>query len=45
MQQRAHAKWQKMLREYQMPEMDIAIDEALQDFIARRKASMDDAWY
>jgi trimethylamine:corrinoid methyltransferase-like protein len=24
---------------------DIAIDEALQDFIARRKASMPDAWY
>ena len=45
MQQRAHAKWRKMLREYQMPEMDVAIDEALQDFIARRKASMDDAWY
>jgi trimethylamine--corrinoid protein Co-methyltransferase len=45
MQQRAHRQWQKMLREYEMPQMDVALDEALLDFIARRKASMDDAWY
>jgi trimethylamine--corrinoid protein Co-methyltransferase len=34
-----------MLKEYQMPAIDPAIDEALLDFIARRKASMTDAWY
>jgi trimethylamine--corrinoid protein Co-methyltransferase len=45
MQQRAHRQWQKMLREYEMPDMDVALDEALLDFIARRKASMEDAWY
>ena len=45
MQQRAHRKWQQMLREYQMPDMDVAVDEALLEFIARRKAAMDDAWY
>jgi len=45
MQQRAHRQWQKMLREYEMPAMDVALDEALLDFITRRKASMQDAWY
>ncbi len=24
---------------------DVAIDEALRDFIARRKSSMEDAWF
>ncbi|MCO5163047.1 MAG: trimethylamine methyltransferase family protein [Mesorhizobium sp.] len=42
---RANAKWKKMLAEYEAPPLDEGIDEALQDFIARRKASMDDAWY
>ena len=45
MQQRALSKWKSMLQEYQMPAIDPAIDEALLDFIARRKASMVDAWY
>ena len=29
----------------QLPPIDPAIDEALLDYVARRKASMDDAWY
>ena len=45
MQQRACAQWKKMLKEYEMPSIDAAVDEALLDFIARRKASMEDAWY
>ena len=45
MQQRACLRWQKMLREYEMPPMDIAVDEALQEFVTRRKADMADAWY
>jgi trimethylamine--corrinoid protein Co-methyltransferase len=45
MQQRAYERWQQMLNEYQPPAIDAAIDEALLDFIARRKASMADAWY
>ena len=45
MQQRAHLKYKKMLAEYQMPPMDEVIDEALLDFIKRRKLSMDDMWY
>ena len=34
-----------MLDDYQEPQLDEALDEELQNFIARRKASMDDAWY
>ncbi len=45
MQQRAYERWTKMLREYQAPAIDPATDEALLEFIARKKASMDDAWY
>ncbi len=44
-QQRAGRRWRKMLDEYQPPPIDPAVDEALLDFVARRKASMDDAWY
>ncbi len=45
MQQRAHLRWRQMLAEYEMPPIDPAVDEALLDFIARRKASMPDQWY
>lgn len=45
MQQRACAQWKRMLKDYVVPPIDAAIDEALLDFIARRKASMEDAWY
>ena len=43
MAQRANAQWKRMLAEYQAPPIDPAIDEALRDFISRRKASMPDA--
>ncbi len=43
--ERAHERMQTMLDSYQMPAMDIAIEEALQDYMERKKASMDDAWY
>ena len=42
---RANRKWKKTLEEYQTPPMDEATDDALKDFIAKRKASMEDAWY
>jgi trimethylamine--corrinoid protein Co-methyltransferase len=42
---RANQKWKKVLAEYEAPPLDPAIDAALTDFIARRKASMADAWY
>jgi trimethylamine--corrinoid protein Co-methyltransferase len=37
--------WKKRLAEYQAPPLDAAIDEALSDFVARRKAATPDAWY
>jgi len=43
--QRANRLWKQALANYQAPAIDQACDEALQDFIARRKASMADAWY
>jgi trimethylamine--corrinoid protein Co-methyltransferase len=45
MQQRAYARWNQMLGEYESPAIDPAIDEALLDFIARKKASVAEAWY
>jgi trimethylamine--corrinoid protein Co-methyltransferase len=41
--QRANKLWKKILAEYEAPPLDPAVDEALLDFIARKKASMPDA--
>jgi len=43
MAQRANTLWKKMLREYEPPPIDPAVDEALLDFMARRKASFPDS--
>jgi len=42
---RANRLWKQRLRDYEAPPLDAATDEALQDFIARKKAGMADAWY
>ena len=44
-QQRAFERWQQMLQDYEAPPIDPAVDEALKDFIARRKRELPDAWY
>ena len=36
--QRANEIWKQLLAEYQQPPLDPAIDEALRDFVAMRKA-------
>jgi trimethylamine--corrinoid protein Co-methyltransferase len=41
--QRANAIWKRMLREYEAPPLDEGIDEALTEFMAKRKASMPDS--
>jgi trimethylamine--corrinoid protein Co-methyltransferase len=41
--QRANVIWKRMLREYEAPALDEGIDEALKEFIAKRKASMPDS--
>ena len=40
---RANETWKQMLREYQAPPLDDAIDEALRDWITGRKASFPDS--
>ena len=42
---RANRMWKARLAEYQPPPLDPAQEDALRDFVARRKASMADSWY
>lgn len=42
---RANRAWKKQLAEFQPPDLDAGLRDALGDYIARRKAGMDDAWY
>ncbi|MFN3987636.1 MAG: trimethylamine methyltransferase family protein [Rhodocyclaceae bacterium] len=41
--QRANARWKRLLSEYQAPPLDPAVDEALQTYIAQRKAAAPDS--
>jgi trimethylamine--corrinoid protein Co-methyltransferase len=34
--------WKKRLTEYQAPPLDAGIDEAMRDFVGRRKAPVED---
>lgn len=45
MEQRANARWKAMLADYEAPPIDAGVDEALKDFIARKKQSMPDMWH
>ena len=42
---RANRLWKKRLAEFEAPAMDRAVKEALEDYVARKKADMADAWY
>ncbi len=42
---RANARWKSILNTYEAPALDPGIDEALCEFMAKKKASMPDAWY
>jgi trimethylamine--corrinoid protein Co-methyltransferase len=42
---RASRRWKEMLADYRAPPLDPAIDEALQDFVARKKSAMPDQWH
>ena len=44
-EQRASVRCKEMLTKACAPGLDAAIDEALQDFVSRRKAEMDDEWH
>lgn len=43
--QRATKVWKEMLEQYQPPDLDPAVDEALRAYISRRKAAVPDQWY
>ncbi len=45
MRARAHQKWNQMLRDYEAPAIDPAKKEALEDYVAKRKSELPDAWY
>jgi trimethylamine---corrinoid protein Co-methyltransferase len=45
MAQRANKLWKKQLAEYVTPPLDPAVDEALQDYMNRRRASFPDSSY
>ncbi len=42
---RANKLWKKKLAEYEAPPLDPGVDEALNEYITKKKSSMDDAWY
>jgi len=42
---RANARWKEVLQAHQAPALDEGVDDGLRAFMAKRKASMPDAWY
>ncbi|MCV6547217.1 MAG: trimethylamine methyltransferase family protein [Cohaesibacter sp.] len=40
---RANKQWKEMLANYQPPALDVAVDDALKDFVARRKSEFPDS--
>jgi len=45
MRARAYKKWNQMLNDYETPAMDAATKEALEEYVAKRKSQLPDAWY
>jgi trimethylamine--corrinoid protein Co-methyltransferase len=43
--ERANLRWKQVMDEYQPPDFDPAIDEALKSFICQRKAETKDMWH
>ena len=42
---RASTAWREQLAGYQAPEIDPGVDEALREFVAKKKQSMPDMWH
>ena len=42
---RAYDRWNQLLHDYAPPPMDPAVRESLDDYVARRKRELPDAWY
>ncbi len=43
--QRAYEHWNKILNEFNAPDLDVAKDEEIKEFIKKRKSQLPDAWY
>jgi len=43
--QRANANWKARLANHESPPLPAGVDEALTEFVDRKKASVEDAWY
>ncbi|MEM1200231.1 MAG: trimethylamine methyltransferase family protein [Pseudomonadota bacterium] len=43
--ERATQRWKALLASYEAPPIDEGVDEALREFVARRKAALADEWY
>ena len=43
--QRANKRWKAALNEYEAPAIDPGVDEAVREFVDRKKAYMSDQWY
>jgi trimethylamine--corrinoid protein Co-methyltransferase len=43
--QRAFDRWNRLLTEYEQPPIEVARRDALEDYVARRKTELADAWY
>jgi trimethylamine--corrinoid protein Co-methyltransferase len=42
---RAHGAWKKALADYQAPPLGEGVDEALREYVARKKGAVADRWY
>ncbi|MEO0567038.1 MAG: trimethylamine methyltransferase family protein [Pseudomonadota bacterium] len=45
MRRRAFERWNAMLASYEAPPIDESVDEALREYVARRKSEIPEAWY
>lgn len=45
MRKRAYDRWNDMLDSYEAPPIDAAKKDELDDYVARRKSELPDAWY
>ena len=44
-EQRANGKWKQLLQQYQDPGIDPGLDQALKEFIMKKKGETSDQWY
>ncbi len=45
MRERAYHRWNAMLEQYETPALDVGVREALDEYVAKRKQELPDAWY